>query len=416
MGDVVSPWIDVALPAAQTSTTCSCRSWPTDLHSVPTQITLIADGTPARTLPIPTLSSASARRHGEDGRRALRSRDRRPTSRSSSTGSARRASRRRRPTTTRCALPISIADATVPGVPVPASPATIDTGCRTDLVTVDGQPFPVAIRGASDDGPHRSRPSSACADALPLDPGKSPRRHRRGPRLGVERRPPRAVVGRRRTPRSGHAGRRADHRVGRARADHRHDGRFVPPAVRTDGTPFWLVLGQSHNDGWEATVDGRSLGSPHLVNGFANGWTVHPGTAGTIDIVLRWTPQRSVWIGLIVSGVAVLVCLLLVFVRRRRVATVDGPDAPRRTERGVARDVRRRGTVGRDGAGRGRHRRGGDCARLAVVDRRDRGRGDGAVTVARTRADSSWPPVHRSRSRWVRCSTCPSSAGSRSGC
>ena len=99
-------------------------------------------------------------------------------------------------------------------------------------------------------------------------------------------------------PGSGHAGGCADHRVGRAVriTDTTADSYHL--RVRTDGTPFWLVLGQSHNDGWEATANGRSLGTPHLVNGFANGWTVHPGKAGTIDIVLRWTPQRSVWIGL----------------------------------------------------------------------------------------------------------------------
>jgi len=96
--------------------------------------------------------------------------------------------------------------------------------------------------------------------------------------------------------------------------------------VRTDGTPFWLVLGQSHNDGWEATVDGHSLGSPQLVNGFANGWTVRPGSAGTLDVVLRWTPQRAVWFGLVISGIAVVVCLALVFVRRRRPIAANGAE------------------------------------------------------------------------------------------
>ena len=34
------------------------------------------------------------------------------------------------------------------------------------------------------------------------------------------------------------------------------------------------VLGQSHNLGWAATLDGVSLGPPTLVDGFANGWAV----------------------------------------------------------------------------------------------------------------------------------------------
>src|SRR4029079_17223828 len=94
--------------------------------------------------------------------------------------------------------------------------------------------------------------------------------------------------------------------------------------VRTDGAPFWLVLGQSHNDGWEATAAGKDLGTPTLVNGFANGWEVRPGQAGTIDIVLRWTPQKLVWIGLGFLALAVLGCIALVCWRRRRVPTVRG--------------------------------------------------------------------------------------------
>ena len=95
--------------------------------------------------------------------------------------------------------------------------------------------------------------------------------------------------------------------------------------VRTDGSPFWLVLGQSHNDGWEATVDGQSLGAPTLVNGFANGWTVRPDAPGTLDIALRWTPQRAVWIGIAASVIAVLVCIVLVVARRRRAPAMTEP-------------------------------------------------------------------------------------------
>ncbi len=101
--------------------------------------------------------------------------------------------------------------------------------------------------------------------------------------------------------------------------------------IRTDGKPFWLVLGQSHSDGWEATASGKDLGSPTLVNGFANGWEVRPGRAGTIDVVLRWTPQRLVWFGLAFSCLAVIACIALVFWRRRTVRPVHGPelfDAP----------------------------------------------------------------------------------------
>ena len=51
-----------------------------------------------------------------------------------------------------------------------------------------------------------------------------------------------------------------------------HDRADVQVTGATPGEPFWLVLGQSYNPGWTATVDGDDLGEPVLVDGFANGW------------------------------------------------------------------------------------------------------------------------------------------------
>jgi arabinofuranan 3-O-arabinosyltransferase len=192
-------------------------------------------------------------------------------------------------------------------------------------VTVDGTPFPVAVVGPSPDA-RSGLDLEPCARTVSLEQGSHTVRTTAG--LGTGFDVDRVVLS------SDRAGKPAP--VTPAGAPIRESGARVRVTssnadsyhlrVRTDGSPFWLVLGQSHNDGWEATVDGHSLGSPQLVNGFANGWTVRPGQAGTLDVVLRWTPQRSVWIGLVVSVVAVLGCLALVFVRRRSVASVRGPE------------------------------------------------------------------------------------------
>ena len=50
-------------------------------------------------------------------------------------------------------------------------------------------------------------------------------------------------------------------------------GRHEGVRVRVDG-PAWLVLGESYNSGWRAACDGRDLGEPEVVDGYANGW--HP--------------------------------------------------------------------------------------------------------------------------------------------
>ncbi|MEZ5322740.1 MAG: alpha-(1-_3)-arabinofuranosyltransferase family protein [Microthrixaceae bacterium] len=76
--------------------------------------------------------------------------------------------------------------------------------------------------------------------------------------------------------------------------------------------PYWLILGQSHNDGWHLTVDGKDLGPPQLVDGYANGWRIDPSRLGaTPSFELSWTPQRTVWLALGLSAVGLLLCLLL---------------------------------------------------------------------------------------------------------
>jgi len=81
----------------------------------------------------------------------------------------------------------------------------------------------------------------------------------------------------------------------------------------------WIVLGQSYNLGWKATADGKDLGEPSLVDGYANGWQL-PADAATTTIELTWTPQRVVWGAIVLSMIAILVTILLVWGpwRRRR--------------------------------------------------------------------------------------------------
>ena len=88
--------------------------------------------------------------------------------------------------------------------------------------------------------------------------------------------------------------------------------------VRGSPDDRWLVLGQSHNDGWSATVDGMDLGAPVLLDGFANGWRLPAGDDRLVE--LRWTPQRLVNWALWLSLLAVLVVGFLA------VRSVTGPD------------------------------------------------------------------------------------------
>ena len=76
--------------------------------------------------------------------------------------------------------------------------------------------------------------------------------------------------------------------------------------VRVDfDAPGWLVLGQSYSEGWRATCDGRSLGEPTPINGYANGWRA---PAGCREVEFEFAPQSGVQAGYAISGV---VCALL---------------------------------------------------------------------------------------------------------
>jgi hypothetical protein len=90
--------------------------------------------------------------------------------------------------------------------------------------------------------------------------------------------------------------------------------------------PSWLVLGEGYNRGWRAWCDGRSLGSPAPIDGYANGW---PVGVGCRHVRFAFTPNRLAEIGYVVSGIAGLVCLALfvagVWRARRRRREVGGP-------------------------------------------------------------------------------------------
>jgi hypothetical protein len=98
--------------------------------------------------------------------------------------------------------------------------------------------------------------------------------------------------------------------------DDGHDHATVRVEGATRDEPFWLVLGQSHNLGWTATVGGEELGAPVLVDGFANGWLVTPDAA-SFEVDLRFTPQQRVNIAIVISIVSALICLGLVLRRPR---------------------------------------------------------------------------------------------------
>ena len=270
-------------------------------------------------------------------------------------------------------VPVSIAEVGLAGVPVPAAPATVDIPCRSDLVRVDGHPVPVQIVGPSSDA--RSGLSvESCEGALALGKGSNTLRAEKGLDTGIDL--DRLVLSSD-AEGQGTAVTTLGTPLDQSGAQVRVTGSSPDSydlKVQTDGKPFWLVLGESHSDGWEAKAAGTSLGTPQLVNGFANGWLVRPKGPGTIAIALQFAPQRYVWFGIGLSIVAILACIAL--------GGDHEPSPPNQCVGGgharvvVAGQVRGPRTVGGRGC-RPCHRYCGRCrTRVALVDRDPRRRCD----------------------------------------
>ena len=235
------------------------------------------------------------------------------------------------------ALPIGIAEWGIPGLAPAPVPTDIPSTCRGDLLTVDGTPLWVEAAGTTSTALDRQALTlTLCgpdAQGLPLGPGDHLLQSAPGAVTGLD----------------------VDQLAfasapGGTAAVLPGDGTVPAPTpgtapsasvVREQSTaidvsishvtasdaPFTLVLGQSLNAGWQATVGGRVLAAPVLTDAFANGWTVDPATLGsgihdgTVDVTFRWTPQRRVNLALLASAAAIVVCLVLAvlpWVRRRR--------------------------------------------------------------------------------------------------
>ncbi|MSO79935.1 MAG: DUF3367 domain-containing protein, partial [Acidimicrobiia bacterium] len=223
-------------------------------------------------------------------------------------------------------LPVAIAELDIPGVARSNADAggRWATSCKKDLATLDGKPIEVRVFGSRDAALDHEEltlePCGASAEGISLAPGPHELRAAKGLDTGID-------LDRIALASAAGGAPRTEALLGQSGGQ--RDGPNISVVdegpvsydlrVRGADGPFWLVLAQSHSDGWQAElVDGTSLGAPDLVDGMANAWLVHPGNARNLSIELEWTPQRRIWLGLGVSTVGVMACLVLVMRRRKR--------------------------------------------------------------------------------------------------
>ena len=197
------------------------------------------------------------------------------------------------------------------------TPATLDTGCRSDLLLLDNEPLAVRISGSTEDALAR-RPLAVeiCDGPLHLIAGVHRLQVRSGARSGFDldrlvlHAPGPELV-------------TSATLAGPVLHVDQQDRTVLQVTAFEADRPFWLVLGQSYSDAWRlelegAVVDGKESDVPPvLIDGYANGWLITPTGETAITLNLRWTPQRLVTLGLGLSSLAAMLCILSFLYGRR---------------------------------------------------------------------------------------------------
>ena len=216
--------------------------------------------------------------------------------------------------------PAAITDVGLPSVPAAPDDTPLDDACRDDLVQIDGQPVSLSLEGTVGEARAGSAVTfRACDGPVGIAAGRQLLTTQPRAEFDIEELVLSSAAGggpgidTLSTPLPTGAEPPATSTERTGRNDHRVD-------VNGAQDPYWVVLGQSYSDGWRATTsDGADLGEPTLVNGFGNGWRIDPAEMGAdVTVDIAWTPQRIVWIGIAVSILGVLLCLVLILRPPRR--------------------------------------------------------------------------------------------------
>ncbi len=245
-------------------------------------------------------------------------------------------------------MPVGIAELGIPGVTVKQLPTQIPAICRNDLLSIDGNPIGVEITGSSSDATQdegvglQLRGCGADANGIPLLPGQHVIETANGSLASVGLNIDQLVLSS-----------TAANLALPVDANGQVTDPSPPPSppvtvlqqnsnsyklkIAPSSSPYFLVLGQSLNKGWEATITGESkgsalgsggqqivstdipLGKQVLIDALANGWIINPPAPGTtLYVSVVWTPQSVIPKAILISCLAVLACLLLIFWPRNR--------------------------------------------------------------------------------------------------
>jgi hypothetical protein len=351
-GGQVGNWIQLASQTPVTLSTATFSFITDGQHSVPTELGVIVDGQKVGDVTVPPM--ADTPKHGATTTRTLQL----PTATGHTVrfvvDAVRQVSTKDSISEGTSIMPVGIAEIDLPGVrgtgqtaSLAAPAASIDPTCRTNLLTIDGQPVGLRVTGSTKDAAGRLGLNVVtCGTPVHLSAGDHVLRTANGADTGIDldRLVLASDIGGTSWP-DATATNALDTTPAQRQAELAAQASFGPAAKAATtatgaptvdvtlsspttfvlnvtgakpGTPFWLVLGESLSAGWKAKInDNTNLAAPSLVDGYANGWLVNP-PASSFKVQLTWTPQRVVLASLAVSAITVVLCLALLGVTGRR--------------------------------------------------------------------------------------------------
>jgi len=240
------------------------------------------------------------------------------------------------------ALPVAIAEVGLPGLVMPKDPANVAGTCRSDLLSVDGHPVDVRVVGptatALANGELSVEPCGSSANGITLGPGQHVIETSVGHQTGwqLDQLALDSAPGGGPAPAAPPTALPAAQPGPTPTVTTLSQGPTTLHLGVTGATgPFELVLGESINAGWTAVATPARdapagshtvhLGTPELIDGYANGWSVSAAQlaalgathTGAFTVTLTWAPQSKVWLALVASAAGVVLCLFLVLVPRR---------------------------------------------------------------------------------------------------
>ena len=327
-------WVQYTYPQAVTIDELSLAVIADGKHSIPTELSISADGATPVKISLPRTSLGAGASRGTTRQLGATTAPITGTSFRIAIDAVHEAASTDWFGGARTVLPVGIAEISLPIVASPAPEAELPGTCRTDLVSVGDQA--VALKVVGTVGAALSSSSltlQACepqAEPLALPSGETLLQTAPGATTGFDvdmmmlSSSPGGGAGVDTLQTSPDAGPTPPESTTERKGRNTYE-----VATTSAKRPYWVVLGQSYGPGWSArTTDGTDLGAPTLINGYANGWRVDPAKVGedaTVRIV--WTPQRLVWIGLALSALGVLACLVLLLFGGGRRKPDDNYDA-----------------------------------------------------------------------------------------